>query len=205
MANLKHVGKLSTNGRRCVVAYRVIPGDPDHCLVVHTDSLDSDQHDTLIRLVESNTGQTAYELAEAMSRTQLPDGRNMLEAFHLQGKLVTQPTKLITMVPNNQTNINLADLNEMIAKEQGITVEDLAIQPKNSKTKTTPETESVSSEPNVVTEAVAASDGVLTDEDLAAQYRSQADRLYKEAKALREQAEALVPTKKRTKKSEESV
>ena len=36
----------------------------------------------------------------------------------------------------------------------------------------------------------------LSDEDLAASYRSQADRMYKEAKRLREQAEDLVPTKK---------
>ena len=42
---------------------------------------------------------------------------------------------------------------------------------------------------------------------LAAQYRSQADTLYKEAKALRAQAEELVPTikKKTAKKTVESV
>jgi len=40
---------------------------------------------------------------------------------------------------------------------------------------------------------------VLTDDVLAAQYRSQADALFKEAQALRKQAEELVPTKKKTK------
>ena len=40
---------------------------------------------------------------------------------------------------------------------------------------------------------------VLTDEALAAQYRSQADSLFKEAKTLREQAEQLVPTKRKSK------
>ena len=44
-----------------------------------------------------------------------------------------------------------------------------------------------------------AQDSVLSDEDLAAQYRSQADSLYKEAKALRAQAEDLVPTTKKSK------
>mgnify|MGYP007000225146 len=39
---------------------------------------------------------------------------------------------------------------------------------------------------------------VLSDADLAAQYRSQADALYKEAKALRAQAEELVPTIKKS-------
>ena len=39
----------------------------------------------------------------------------------------------------------------------------------------------------------------MTDEDLAASYRSQADTMFKEAKRLREQAEELVPTKKKAK------
>ena len=43
-------------------------------------------------------------------------------------------------------------------------------------------------------------DGVLTDDILAAQYRSQADALYKEAKLLRSQAEDLVPTVKKAAK-----
>ena len=55
---------------------------------------------------------------------------------------------------------------------------------------------------NVVAEAKAANlqaptNGVLSDADLAAKYRSDADRLYKEAKALRAQAEELVPTVKK--------
>ena len=56
--------------------------------------------------------------------------------------------------------------------------------------------------PAVVAEAKAANlqapdNGVLTDADLAAKYRSDADRLYKEAKVLRAQAEDLVPTTKK--------
>ena len=40
---------------------------------------------------------------------------------------------------------------------------------------------------------------VLDDAALAAKYRSDADRLYKEAKQLREMAEELVPTTKKSK------
>ena len=40
---------------------------------------------------------------------------------------------------------------------------------------------------------------VLSDEALAKSYRSQADRLSKEAAELRRQAEELVPTKKKVK------
>ena len=42
---------------------------------------------------------------------------------------------------------------------------------------------------------------VITDDILAAKYRSDADRLSKEAAALRRQAEELVPTKKKTAKT----
>jgi hypothetical protein len=46
--------------------------------------------------------------------------------------------------------------------------------------------------------APVADDGVITDESLAAKFRSDADRLSKEAAALRRQAEELVPTVKKT-------
>ena len=42
-----------------------------------------------------------------------------------------------------------------------------------------------------------ADDGVITDETLAKKFRSDADRLSKEAAELRRQAEELVPTKKK--------
>ena len=69
------------------------------------------------------------------------------------------------------------------------------------KTNTAQETEPM----EVVEEVVPASDdGVLSDEDLAAQYRSQADAMFKEAKRLREQAEELVPTKRKKKAEAEA-
>ena len=201
MSNLKHVGKLK-NGRKVIVAYKTVPGEPESCICVATESLDADQHDTLIKLVESNSGQTSFELAEAMARTVLPDGRNMLEAFHTQGKMNKYATADVTMTPNTQTSISLTELNELIAKEQGVSVSDLAIKPKEA-----PKAESTNTTESAVVESApvapqAADDGVLSDEDLAASYRSQADALFKEAKKLREQAEELVPTKKKSKSAE---
>ena len=71
MAEIKHVGRLTTNNRKLVVAYRVVPGEPENCLVIHTESLEAADHDTLITMVESNAGQTADELSTVMARTQL--------------------------------------------------------------------------------------------------------------------------------------
>lgn len=208
MANLKHIGKIKTTNRKCIVAYRVVPKEPDNCIVVYTETLDADMHDSLMKLVEGNAGQTAYELADAMGRTLLPDGRNMLATFHQTGKLNKVPTNLVIMVPNNQSSILLSELNETIATQKGVSVEDLAVSdPSKKKEQPKPAQTEMAVEPSISTTASSAADGVLTDEDLASQYRSQADALFKEAKKLREQAEELVPTKKatRTKKSEESV
>ena len=201
MANLKHVGRLTTNNRKLIVAYRVIPDDPDHCLVVHTENLDAADHDDLIKLVESNAGQTEDHLAVAMARTQLQDGRNMLAGFHTTGKLVKVPTDIVEMTPNNQTRMNLKELNEMIAQQQGVTVADLA---PDDPTQSAPQAQPQEQAPMAVVEDATpvAGEDVLTDEALAAQYRSQADSLFKEAKRLREQAEELVPTKRKSKVKE---
>jgi hypothetical protein len=190
---LKHIGRLTNNGRKVVVAYRVLPGEPDNCLIVPTESLDADQHDSLMKLVESNTGQSAYELAEAMARTSLPDGRNMLAGLHYYGKLTKVATSTVEMTPDTKSIVNLAELNQLIATQKGVTVADLALQ---SDSKTAKPAQTTEAQPQV-----AETNGVLTDEQLAAQYRSQADALYKEAKRLREQAEELVPTKKKSKES----
>lgn len=193
MADVKHVGRSVRGNRKCIVAFRVVPNDSDHCLVVFTENLEAADHDTLINLVESNAGQNAYELGEVMARTSLSDGRNMLAAFDRMGKLSRVATTEINLTPNFSTSVNLAELNTIIAEQKGVTVADLALQDGSAKK----ENQSTPSTQPVIDEPITDSTGVLTDDQLAAQYRSQADRLYKEAKSLREQAEELSPTKKK--------
>jgi hypothetical protein len=87
----------------------------------------------------------------------------------------------------------------MIAEQRGVGIEDLATldMPKEETAGSVneiPSTETATAETK--------SDGVLSDDQLAAQYRSQADAMFKEAKRLREQAEELVPTKKKAKTTE---
>ena len=194
MAEIKHVGRLTTNNRKLVVAYRVVPGEPENCLVIHTESLEAADHDTLINMVESNAGQTADELSTVMARTQLTDGSNMLARFHQTGKLVKVPTNIVELTPNRTTAIKLDEINQMIADQKGVTIEELAV----------PDTTPSAPAPTApaVEDATPTSEAPLDDEALAAQYRSQADSLFKEAKRLREQAEELVPTKKKAKMTE---
>ncbi len=197
--SLKHVGRVKKNQRKVVVAYRTVPGDPQSCVVVTTESLMADEHDALMKAVESDAGQSAYEFAEAMSRTSLPDGRNMLAGFHTTGKMMKMPTSEVEMIPDRNTSVSLDELNRQIAEQKGVSVEDLALSSNTSSQKKTEPaaTETLpSDEPVVVQE-----EEVITDEELAAKYRSDADRLYKEAKRLREEAEKLSPTKRKTKSS----
>ena len=211
MAEIKHVGRLKKNNRKVVVAYRVIPGEnpPANALVIDTATLSDADHDTLIKTVESNSAQTAFEFAEVMARTQLSDGANMLARFHSTGKLQPLPMSEIEMTPNTATVIGLDELNKIIADQRGVTIADLAMKDPNELPAGTTMTEagSVSEMPKTTNKAVVAeaqtanlqapTNGVLTDADLAAKYRSDAERLYKEAKALRAQAEELVPTTKK--------
>tara|TARA_X000001036_G_scaffold188275_1_gene177474 strand:+ start:1071 stop:1685 length:615 start_codon:yes stop_codon:yes gene_type:complete len=203
---LKHVGRMAKNQRGVVVAYRVVPGEPDQSVIVDTSSLMAEEHDTLIKTVEGSAGQEADEFATVMARTQLPDGSNMLARFHATGKMMKVASADVEMTPNNNTSISLAELNQVIAEQKGVTVADLALADEAGNR---PEVVTETTDPSLNAEQVAAgvsNDGVLSDADLAAQYRSQADALFKEAKALREQAEELVPTKKKTaKKTVESV
>lgn len=188
---LKHVGRMVQNKRRIVVAYKTLPDDADHCVVVTTENLEAADHDSLIKLVESPAGQEAEDLATVMARTKLSDGSTMLARFHTTGKMVKVATKDVEMVPNSNTTILLSELNEVIAQQKGVSVSDLAVKG--------PETlASVSDVPSTATSDTSSPD-VLDDAALAAKYRSDADRLYKEAKQLREMAEELVPTTKKSK------
>jgi len=196
---LKHVGRSAATGKKVIVAYRVIPGDPDYCLVIPTQALDAAQHDDVMKCLESNAGQNAYEFAEAMARTTLSDGLNMLAGMQKYGKITKVKTDTIEMTPDTKSSINLAELNKMLAEQKGVTVADLALKGPNGET-VQPNTEATTADP-VGDYATTNVDGVLSDEDLAAQYRSQADAMFKEAKRLREQAEELAPTKKKTKTS----
>jgi|TARA_B110000483_G_scaffold187284_1_gene221876 hypothetical protein len=205
---IKHVGRMINNRRKVVVAYRVVPNEPENCVVVTTENLEAADHDALIKSVESDAGQQADEFAEVMTRTRLSDGRNMLAAFHTTGKMVKVPSKDVEMTPDLRNVINLSELNNIIAQQKGVTVNDLALQDPTPKRTAAQEV----SDRQVVTEVVdfdkqpqptttsVPQAAPLTDADIAAQYRSDADRLSKEAAVLRRQAEDLVPTKKKVAK-----
>lgn len=203
MQALKHVGRMKGSNKKVLVAYRTLPGDAYSALVVPTENLPDEMHNAIINLVESATAQEAYEFAEALDRTQFPDGSRMLPALHVQGRLVKVSTDQVEMTPNVSTSMQLSELNQLIAEQRGIAVDELHIAPSSQDKvqvvevasakplaqETADVTKTTSSS---VTEVTGESDPVAT----AKMYRSQADKLAKEAAHYRRLAEELVPTKK---------
>lgn len=119
MRNFKHVGRILNTGRRCIVVFREIPGEEDHCLVVDTDSLPDRYHDNVMEGVESITAQEANNFYEYAQRQMFSDGSNMLTTLHTSGWLKKQPTWNVVMTPNPNQEIKLTDLNRMIREQQG--------------------------------------------------------------------------------------
>ena len=194
---LKHIGRFKENGRKVAVVFRTLPDDPDSALVVQTENLSDGDHDTLINMLESNTGQTADELADAMQRTQLNDGSVMLPNFHVNGKLTKVKTSDVEMTPDMSTTISLDELNKVIAEQKGVSVADLAVGGTSVEevgSMSAPSTTVPSGEAAATVNA--ANEKPLSDEDLAKNMRADADRMFKEAERLRKEAEDLSPSKK---------
>ena len=205
MAELKHVGRMKGTNKKCIVAFRTLPGDAYSCLVIPTESLDDSYHNSIINLVESPAGQASYEFAEAMDRTSFSDGSRMLPSLHAKGKLVKIGTDSIEMLPRPGVSILLSELNQIIAEQRGLAVDGLSIQPelsdqRNAEKAVQAEKTEVAKQTATVTETAVEEVAMPTTfdsaEDQAKFYRSQADKLAKEAAAMRRKAEELVPTKK---------
>jgi len=209
MQDMKHVGRVKSTGKKVLVAFRTLPGDAYNCLVVPTENLPDNYHDALIQLVESPSGQSSFEFAEVLARAKFPDGSTMLPALHTQNRLVKIATDAIEMTPNFHARVTLSDLNQIIADQRGLAIDDLSIKNMSAGTanveiqevakiqdmapggKTTSGSVTEDVQPMVDTEAPTDS-----PESAAKFYRSQADKFAKQAADFRRKAEDLVPTKK---------
>jgi len=201
---MKHVGKMKNNGAKIAVVYRTLPGDSKSALVVGTGNLNDSWHDSLMNLLQDISGQEANELADVLAVRKFPDGQTMLEALHVGGHLKKVPTAGVIMTPTAAASIPLDELNELIAKRKGVTIDELSITdgqrpnkkvtPKDDPTKTT--SSSVNAGEEEVSTQPVKNDPILVTEELSpTQMRSKADKLFKEAQALRKQADSIDPPK----------
>jgi hypothetical protein len=212
MVNLKHVGRIKATGKKCLIAFRTLPGDAYSCLIIPTENLQDDQHDSLIQLVESPSGQSVSEFAEALSRAKFPDGSTMLPSLHATRRLIKVPTDQVLMTPNFQTSVSLAELNQIIAEQKGVAVDELALRDDSVAKKAdiieVAQVKDMMAEKKDDNVAKTTSASVNDSESLqvptggpdevAKFYRSQADKLAKQAAEFRRKAEDLAPTKKKS-------
>ena len=200
--SLKHVGKVKNTGSKVIVVFRTLPGESNTALVLPTATLPDIYHNSIMELVETDMAQQSYELGEIMFVRSFPDGRNMLQAMQLDGRLQKVATDNITMTPTPVSEIPLDQLNVLIAEQKNCTVDDLCTFVKGYKKDDAAEIQTAATvdevkQPEPTKPLQASNNEPLTDEAIAKSYRSQADALYKEAALLRKQADELDPPKKK--------
>lgn len=213
---LKHVGKMKHNGAKVCVVYRTLPGEAYSALVVGTNNLEEAYHNALMKELESVQGQDANELGEMLNMRHFPNGQNMLHYLHTTGKLIKVATDSVIMTPTTATEIPLDQLNQIIAEQRNCAVDDLAIRPdnptqaiKSSEVEVKDLSNQEQDHTNVEIKDLSASsdrtefeitnpDAVKKELVTARDYRSEADRLYKEAAKLRKMADEIDPPKKKS-------
>lgn len=213
---LKHVVKH--NNRRAALLYRRVPGEDHMCLLVYSDLLPRMIHDEIMKVLESAPGQQANDLADALFRNIMPDGRNTLQVLHVEGMIQKVPTNQVLVQANAKSSVRLDELNDILDEmakgeeavrrlaeldtkvtgwQPGMQEREAA---KTKKTKVA-EGREVGVPPNAAKPVeVPAVDGVLSDADIAQNLLVQAQRMQREAeglmaevKRLTEEAAALTP------------
>ena len=115
---LKHIGRHGD--RKVAILFREVPNEEHMCLVVYPDVLPTHIHDSIMQTLESPEGQSAAQLADALHRRLLPDGRPQLEALHREGMIKKVPTGQVIVTPTPQSSVKLDELNRIIKEmEQG--------------------------------------------------------------------------------------
>ena len=187
---MKHIGKMQNNGAKVAVVYRTLPGDSGSALVVGTGNLPESWHDSLMNLIQDTSGQAANELADILAVRRFPDGNVMLNSLHAGGHLKKVPTSGVLMTPTPTHKVLLSELNQIIAEQKGVTIDSLAI------------TDGVSKNPKAQSVTTIKTDEVADESTEGlnpAQLRSKADALFKQAQALRKQADSIDPPKSKKK------
>jgi hypothetical protein len=207
---LKHVGKH--NDRKIVVLFRQVPNEDHMCLVANSDLLPRLVHDEIMKVLESPSGQAAENLADALFRNVMADGRNTLEVLHKEGFIKKVPTNQVIMTPTSKAKVRLDELNDMLNEmakgEEAIKRlaemdANVGMTGKMNKNRVIEGREVGVPSNSRSKPAAMPVDSVLTDEVLAEQRKEQAEKmrasaqqLLAEAERLMGEAESLKPTLK---------
>ena len=187
---LKHIGRHGD--RKVAILWREVPNEDHMCLVIYPETLPTHIHDSVMKTLESDVGQQATNLADALHRNMLPDGRVQLEALHREGMIKKIPTNQVIVTPNATSSVKLEELNKIIREmETGKEAlerlqkidESTGIVDPYTKRKAEAEFKR-SQERGVPPVAQAPANGALDDKALAANMLAQAQKMESEAKGL---------------------
>jgi hypothetical protein len=186
---IKHVGKHGD--RKVLVLYRQVPGEDHMCLVIYPDNLLAHWQDTIQKVTESDTGQQAKELADALHRSLLPDGRPILETLHNERMIKKLRTADVIMTPRTDSSIRLDELNKMLnemelgdAAVRRMAENDASRGLVDPTVKRRAEAEYKAGQQAPQAPFQAPAQGALSDRDIAANMVFQAKRMEQEAKAM---------------------
>lgn len=200
---MKHVGKHGD--RKIALLFRKVPGEDHMCLLIYPEVLPAHWHDTIMKVLESDVGQQAEDLADALSRSLLPDGRVILNTLHAERMIKKVRTGDVIMTPRTDASIRLDELNKMLdemklgdAAIKKMAENDAARGLVDAPTKRAAEAEFKSSKQAPVQ---APADGALSDRQLASNMLAQAERMELEARGMiaeaarmKKDAERMDPT-----------
>lgn len=205
---LKHIGRHGD--RKVAILWREVPNEDHMCLVVYPETLPSHIHDSIMKTLESPVGQQATNLADALHRNLLPDGRVQLEALHREGMIKKVPTNQVIVTPNASSTVKLDELNRIVREmEQGQAAIDKLRQLDDSagivdpavKRKAEAEFKRQQERASAAPPLAADPNGALDDRALAASMLSQAKRMEQEAQSLineaarmKKEAERMYPS-----------
>lgn len=183
MSFTRHVGKHQD--RKVAVIFREVPGEPHMCLVTYTEVLNKHIHDPLIKSIDSDIGQSSENLADALSRSYVQDGRPILTVLHREGQLKKVQTSQVIMTPNSNTKIKLDELNVMLneMKKGEDAVRKMADLDSGR---------GMQIPADVAKRMRGQVPDVLSDSQLAVQRRAQAEKMSNEAKGLMAEADRLM-------------
>jgi len=207
---MKHVGKHGD--RKVCILFRQVPGEDHMCLVIYPDTLHAHWQDSIQKALESDVAQQSEELADALHRSFLPDGRPVLQTLHQERMIKKLRTSDVIVTPTQNASIRLDELNKMLNEmKQGEEAVKKMAENDASRGMVAPEVKrkaeaefKASQAKKVDAEYVApptlkaGQDGALSDRDIAANMLAQ-------AKAMEQNARAMVAEAARMKKEAEKM
>jgi hypothetical protein len=115
MSFFKHVGTV--NSKKAIIVQRQLSGDESHmAVVIYSEIMPSKYHDDIMKVLESDEGQQAWEFRDILERRMMGDGNNMLEALSSEGYLKRVPAANVMVTPNSKSSMRLDELTKLLGE-----------------------------------------------------------------------------------------